>query len=68
MSETFVIPKRKAAAILAGLRILQTHADGGYDAPWLLEVGEVFTDCEPLSSVEIEELCGVFAEAFADQS
>lgn len=63
-SVTLVVGKRSAAAILAALGLLKAHADDGYESPWILEVGEVFTDCAPLTPAEIGGLELEIAGAF----
>lgn len=51
---------RETAAVLAGLRLLQCHADDGYENPEILDVADDLGTQEPLTAEEIEALCARF--------
>lgn len=62
-SATIVAPLRHIAALIAGLDLLRAHADDNYENPHILEVGDVCSGLEPLSSGEIAVLRRVLYEA-----
>lgn len=62
----YLIGRASRRTIIAALYLLADHAHDGWDNPAVLEVGEEFTDLEPPTDADIQELIREFRMPDAD--